>query len=72
MFRKTLGVWLSIEPELTMNLNFKGKVEKVQNGLAESKTKPTWRNHYIKKPSRLPPFLLYKEGRRGVFFMMRD
>ena len=33
MFRKTLGVWLSIEPELTMNLNFKGKVEKVQNGL---------------------------------------
>ena len=25
---KTLGVWLSIEPELTMNLNLKGKREK--------------------------------------------
>ena len=30
---KTLGVWLSIEPELTMLLNFQEKTEKVQNAL---------------------------------------
>ena len=30
---KTLGVWLSIEPELTMLLNFQEKTEKVQNVL---------------------------------------
>ena len=30
---KTLGVWLSIEPELAMLLNFQEKTEKVQNAL---------------------------------------
>lgn len=30
---KTLGVWLSIEPELTLILNFEEKTEKVQNVL---------------------------------------
>ena len=30
---KTLGVWLSIEPELTMILNFEEKTEKAQNVL---------------------------------------
>ena len=30
---KTLGVWLSVEPELTMILNFEEKTEKAQNVL---------------------------------------
>lgn len=31
--QNTIGVWLSIEPELSVNLNYKEKTEKVWNVL---------------------------------------
>lgn len=61
---KILGVWHSIEPELTINLNLNEKTEKSRTcKLTVMKIKPTWKNLYIiEKPSRLPAcnYLLFK------------
>ena len=48
---RALGVWLSTDPDVSISLNYKDKIEKVDFGMLEtSQTQPFWKNNCFKKP----------------------